>query len=138
MFLAFQLTLPLCVGLRQSEILAAVMPMPEAAVHEYHRPVFSQHEVGMPWQSRMVEPIAEPTSEQVLPNHHLGLRVLALDGGHILVVLFWICESIYITYYCATLSSFSLSNLIFTISLETLNSLDNAPIILLTSLILQS
>ena len=45
------------VGFRHFKILASVMPMPETAIDEDAGAVFPHHQVGMPWQPVMKQPI---------------------------------------------------------------------------------
>ena len=59
------------------------VPMPEAPVHEDTRPVFPQHQIRMPWQPLVIEPIAESPLPQPTPHNHLGFRILPPDGRHI-------------------------------------------------------
>ncbi len=67
-----------------------VVPMPEASVHKNAHPVLPHHDVRFPWQSWMVQPIAEPMPPQVTAHNHFWLRVFAVDGSHICVAL-WGC-----------------------------------------------
>ena len=55
------------VGLRQTEVFAILMTMPETAVHKDHRTVFTQHQIRMTGQTWMVEPIAEASAEKEFP-----------------------------------------------------------------------
>ena len=57
--------------------------MPETPIHKDTRPVLPHHDVWLSRQPRMVQPVAEPLSPQPFPDHHLRLRVLAVDGRHI-------------------------------------------------------
>ena len=75
------------VALRQHEVSAALMPMPEASVYEYHRAVLAQHDVGRARQSLHVHPIAEATTMEPSPHHHLGLGVAAMYACHTSVSL---------------------------------------------------
>lgn len=61
---------------------APLVPMPEAPVHKDACPVFPQHYVRFPRQSRMVKPISKATSPQEFPHQHFRLRVLALYRSH--------------------------------------------------------
>ena len=67
---------------------APLMPMPEAPVHKDARPVFPQHNVRFPRQSRMVKPISKATSPQEFPHQHFWLRILSLYRSHAPVPLF--------------------------------------------------
>ena len=64
------------------------MSMPEATIDEDARPVFSQHQVRMPRQSRRVQPIAESPTPQPTSHNHLRLRVLATNRRHVGMSLF--------------------------------------------------
>ena len=68
---------------------APLMPMPEAPVHKDARPVFPQHYVRFPRQSRMVKPISKATTPQEFPHQHFRLRILSLYRSHAPVPLFW-------------------------------------------------
>lgn len=75
------------VRLRQRVVLASLMLVPEASVHEDAGVVAPQHDVGPSRQSSVVEPVAEPVAPEELAYHHLRLRVLAVDGRHVAVTL---------------------------------------------------
>lgn len=79
----------ICVALGYHETAAALMTVPEATVDKDDSPVLAHHYVGVSRQSRMVEPISETTSKQVLAHHYFRLRPLASDGCHTLVALFF-------------------------------------------------
>jgi hypothetical protein len=64
------------------------MSVPETAVHEDARPVPTQHDVRLAGQSWVVQSVAEAVRPQVTPDHHFRLRILALNGSHIVVALF--------------------------------------------------
>ena len=81
------------VRLRHHEIPAALMPMPEAAVHEDHRAILAKHDVGPARQPTVVQPVAEAPAEQKPPHQHLRFGVLAADGRHVPVALFF-CQTI--------------------------------------------
>ncbi len=59
------------------------MPMPEAAIYEDASAIFPHHDVRMPWQSRMIQPIAEPMPPQPFAHNDLRLCVLAMNGRHV-------------------------------------------------------
>jgi hypothetical protein len=42
------------IRLWQHKSIASLMAVPEATVHEYHRPVPSQHDVWSPWQTLVI------------------------------------------------------------------------------------
>ena len=62
--------------------------VPETPVHENARPVFPQHQVRMPRQSFVVQPIAESPTPQPTPHNPLRLRVLRPNRCHRRVSLF--------------------------------------------------
>ena len=64
------------------------MPVPEATVHEDHRTVLAQDDIGMAGQTGIVQLVAEATAEQELPYLHLGFRILASDSRHTTLTLF--------------------------------------------------
>ena len=70
-----------------------LVSMPEASIHEDARPVFPQHQVWMPRQSLMIQPISESSTPQPTTHNHLRLRVLRPDGRHIFMTLLF-CESV--------------------------------------------
>lgn len=53
------------------------MPMPETSIHEHARPILSQYHIRLPWQSGMINPIANPTTPQESSDNHFRLCVLA-------------------------------------------------------------
>lgn len=68
--------------LRQAEIAAPLMPMPETSVYENHRTVAAKHNVGRARQSAHVLAIAESTGKQVVAHHRFRTRVAAADVRH--------------------------------------------------------
>ena len=64
-----------------------VMTMPEASVDENAGTVFTQHDVGFSWQSRMVESISESPMPQEMPHQHFRFGILAVYGSHVIVAL---------------------------------------------------
>ena len=75
------------VALRQHEVSAILVPMPEASVYEYHRAVLAQHDVGRARQPLHVHPVAESPAMEVSPHRHLRLGVAAMYAGHASVPL---------------------------------------------------
>jgi hypothetical protein len=65
------------------------MSMPETAIYKYASPIFLQHQVWMPWQSLMIQPIPKSFPPQPSPHNHLWLRILRMDCRHIFVSLLW-------------------------------------------------
>ena len=89
LLVAYYLCMPvLCSRLRHHEQPAPIVPMPEAPVHKDACPVFPQHYVRFPRQSRMVEPISETTTPQEFAHQHFWLRILSLYRSHAPVPLF--------------------------------------------------
>lgn len=56
------------------------MSVPEASVYEDHRAVLAHNNVGMPRQSRMVQPVPEPVGKEIFAHDKLRLRALAVYG----------------------------------------------------------
>ncbi len=77
----------ICVGLRHGIVPASLVTVPETAIHEDARTVLAEHNVRMPRQSCIIHTIAEALCPQEPPHHHLRLRILALDGSHIIMPL---------------------------------------------------
>ena len=89
LLVAYYLCMPVLGSrLRHHEQPAPLMPMPEAPVHKDARPVFPQHYVRFPRQSRMVKPISKATTPQEFPHQHFRLRILSLYRSHAPVPLF--------------------------------------------------
>ena len=65
-----------------------MMSVPEAAVHEYARSVFPQHQVRMSWQPFVVQPVSESPLPQPPPHNPFRLRVLGTNRRHVLMDLF--------------------------------------------------
>ena len=89
LLITYYLCMPvLCSRLGHHKQPAPLVSMPEAPVHKDARPVFPQHYVRFPGQSRMVEPISKAMSPQEFPHQHFRLRILALYRSHAPVPLF--------------------------------------------------
>ena len=58
------------------------MPVPEAAIHKYQRPVFVKDEVRPARQSLVMDSITEAESKKTFPDQQLGTGVLAANTGH--------------------------------------------------------
>ena len=81
--IALNLLLPEAgICLRQAEIAAPLMPMPETSVYENHRTVAAKHNVGRARQSAHVLAIAESPGKQVVAHHRFRTRVAAADVRH--------------------------------------------------------
>ena len=65
------------------------MSVPEASVYENHRAVLAHNDVGMPRQSRMVQPVPEPVGKEIFAHDNLWLRALAVYGCHTPAALFF-------------------------------------------------
>ena len=74
---------------RNHVILASLMSMPEAAIHQNAGTILPQHNIRFPRQPRMIEPIPESPSPQELPDKNLRFGILASDCRHIVVALFY-------------------------------------------------
>ena len=59
-----------------SYIIHHVVSVPEAPVHKDARSIFPQHQVRMPRQSFMVQPISEPSLPQPTSHNHFWLCIL--------------------------------------------------------------
>ena len=68
-------------------VFAAFMPMPKATVDENDCTVFSQDNVGMTRQTRVVQSITEPSAEQESPHQYLRLGVLPSYRSHTAMAL---------------------------------------------------
>ena len=77
------------VAFGEDTISATIMAVPEASVYEDDGPVLAEDEVGMTWQTWMIEPIAKATAEQELPDQQLWFGVLAPYRRHATVPLFF-------------------------------------------------
>ena len=73
------------VGLGHGEILASFVPMPEATVDENACAVFPHHDIRMPRQTPMVEPIPEPSCKEIFPDDEFGFGIFGVNGCHIVV-----------------------------------------------------
>lgn len=82
------------VALWHYELFAAIVTMPETTVHEHASPVFPQHDIRFPWQSRMVKPISKTACPQIFAHNDLRLRVLRTNGSHHSVALF-LCKFVW-------------------------------------------
>ena len=88
--IAVEFRLPEChVGLRHRRRLAALVAVPEAAVHEDDRVPLGQHDVGVARQFGRMEAEAEAQGMQMASHDHLGLRVLRPNVAHHLAALLW-------------------------------------------------
>ena len=88
--IAFELCLPeRHIGLGHSRHLAALVPMPEAAVDEDDRVPLWEHDIGMSGQFGRMQMVAEAQSVEVSAYKHLRLRVLRPNPAHDLASLLW-------------------------------------------------
>ena len=63
------------------------MAVPEAAVHEYHRPVFRKDDIRSTRQRPDLDAEPQPPGEKILPDYQLRFRILPLDRRHASVAL---------------------------------------------------
>jgi len=61
----------------------ATVHVPEAAVDEKHRFSAREHQIRLAWQIFHVQTVAKSHTMEQFPHAHLGLRVPALDAGHV-------------------------------------------------------
>jgi hypothetical protein len=78
----------ICIGFWWNEVFA-LMSMPKTTIDEDARSIFSQHQVGMSWQSGAIEPITKATRMKVSADNHLRFRILAMDRSHDFATLFF-------------------------------------------------
>ena len=74
---------------RHHIILASLMSMPEASIHQNAGTILPEHNIRFPRQPWMIEPIPESSSPQELPDKNLRFGILASDCRHIMVALFY-------------------------------------------------
>ena len=74
---------------RNHVILASLMSMPEASIHQNAGAILPQHNIRFSRQPWMIEPIPESPSPQELPDKDLRFGILAPDCRHIIVALFY-------------------------------------------------
>ena len=74
---------------RHHIILASLMSVPEAPVHQNTGAIFPQHDVRLARQPRMIEPIPESPTPQKFPDKNLRLGIPAPYCRHIVVALFY-------------------------------------------------
>ena len=67
------------IRLRNHVILASLMSMPEAAIHQNTGTILPEHNIRFSRQPRMIEPIPESPSPQELPDKNLRFGILASD-----------------------------------------------------------
>ena len=93
---AFYLRLPeVCPTLRHHEILATLVAMPKATVDKDDSSILSHHDIRMPRQAWMVQPVSEPMGKQIAPHQDFRLGVLAANGGHAVAALFF-CQFVHV------------------------------------------
>lgn len=61
---------------------AALVPMPKAAMHEYHGPVLREHEIRGAWEASNMQPVAEPTGKKTGAKHPLRPSIFSADARH--------------------------------------------------------
>ncbi len=70
------------VGLRHRGIPASVMPVPKAAMHKYHCPVFGEHYVRNTRQRLDMKPIPKAPRKKAGAKRLLGPGILRPDARH--------------------------------------------------------
>lgn len=70
-------------------VIVDKMPMPEATIHKDARSVFPQHNVRVPSQPRMIQPIAKTTTPQLFTHNNLRLRVFGTNARHVIMPLIY-------------------------------------------------
>lgn len=70
------------IGPRCGCITATVVPMPEAAMYKYHRPVLRKHKIRRARQRLHVKSISKPSREKISTKYSLRPRVPSSDGRH--------------------------------------------------------
>ena len=78
------------VRFRHHIILAPLMSVPEAPVHQNTGAIFPQHDVRLARQPRMIEPIPESPTPQKFPDKNLRFGIPAL----IAAILLWRCSMV--------------------------------------------
>ena len=73
--------------LRNHEIAATFVGMPEAAIDENHGLVLPHDDVRRTWQILLVQTIAIASGEEEFPHDELRLRVLATNPRHAMMPL---------------------------------------------------
>ena len=76
-----------CVRFRDTIEPTPFMTMPETPIDKHTSMIFSEHYIRLPWQTGIVEPIAEAMAPEITPHHLLWFGVLAVDGCHVGVAL---------------------------------------------------
>ena len=74
---------------RNHVILASLMSMPEASIHQNTGTILPEHNIRFSRQPWMIEPISESPSPQELPDKNLRFGILAPDCRHVIVALFY-------------------------------------------------
>lgn len=72
----------LLAGSRGGRVAAALVPVPEAAMHEAHGPEPAEHEIGRSGEPPLVQAEPETTGVKGTSKHEFGLRVPASYPGH--------------------------------------------------------
>ena len=90
------------------------MAMPKTTIHENSSSIFSQHQVRMTRQARMIQPITESPGKEVFPHQHLGFCVPTSDGSHATMTLLF-SHSVHSCYFLNAKGFTINSSLLFTI-----------------------
>ena len=74
---------------RNHVILASLMSMPKAAIHQNAGTILPQHNIRFSRQPRMIEPIPESPTPQKFPDKNLRFGIPAPYCRHIVMALFY-------------------------------------------------
>ena len=77
------------VRFRNHVILASLMSMPKAAIHQNAGTILPQHNIRFSRQPRMIEPIPESPTPQKFPDKNLRFSIPAPYCRHIIMALFY-------------------------------------------------
>ena len=77
------------VRFRHHIILASLMSVPEASVHQNTGAILPEHNIRFSRQPWMIEPIPESPTPQKFPDKNLRFGIPALDCRHIVMALFY-------------------------------------------------
>jgi hypothetical protein len=81
--ISLEFLLPIiCVFLWSSGVPAAIVPVPEATVNEYHGPVFREDQIGRAWQISYVKPVPESPGEQKGAKHSFRPSIFVANARH--------------------------------------------------------
>ena len=75
------------VGLRKLKIFASFVAVPKATIDKDAGAVLPQHQVGMTWEARVVETVAEAMRPEIVTDYYLRTCALGSNRGHITMYL---------------------------------------------------